>query len=133
MDSPQYELLVFDFTISNPFPAECDFSVRLVHERAEPLPKPAEARSANASRPVSQAGSSKGAARLLCLASHCKMHFFACICKRQPARWPRRQQQIRGKAAVLHCAFAVAAAQSCACPLMHTLLPLRALLRFALF
>lgn len=52
VDSPQYDLKVFDFTIANPFPADCDFSVRLLHEPAQPKEPPQEA---NRSRPDSRA------------------------------------------------------------------------------
>lgn len=31
-----YELKTFEFTLVNPFPAECEFVITLVHEKAEP-------------------------------------------------------------------------------------------------
>lgn len=41
-EGPLYELQQLEFTITNPFKTDCDFSVTLLHEPAEPLPKPSE-------------------------------------------------------------------------------------------
>lgn len=31
-----YEMKAFEFTLANPFPADCEFMISLVHEKAEP-------------------------------------------------------------------------------------------------
>ncbi|GLI64998.1 hypothetical protein VaNZ11_008424 [Volvox africanus] len=41
-EGPLYELQMFEFTVTNPFPADGDFTIQVLHEPAEPLPKKEE-------------------------------------------------------------------------------------------
>ncbi|KXZ50888.1 hypothetical protein GPECTOR_14g137 [Gonium pectorale] len=41
-EGPLYEMQLFEFAVTNPFPADGDFTIQILHEPAEPLPKKEE-------------------------------------------------------------------------------------------
>ncbi|PNW70067.1 hypothetical protein CHLRE_17g704300v5 [Chlamydomonas reinhardtii] len=41
-EGPLYDMQQFEFTVTNPFPADGDFTIQILHEPAEPLPKKEE-------------------------------------------------------------------------------------------
>ncbi|GFR48568.1 hypothetical protein Agub_g10470, partial [Astrephomene gubernaculifera] len=60
-EGPLYDMQQFEFTVSNPFPADGDFTITILHEPAEPLPKKEEEAGAGGKGGAGRQGARGGA------------------------------------------------------------------------
>ncbi|KAG2493472.1 hypothetical protein HYH03_008289 [Edaphochlamys debaryana] len=62
-EGPLYEMQQFEFTVTNPFPADGDFTIQILHEPAEPLPKKEEDPAAAKTGPGARKANARRTAR----------------------------------------------------------------------